>query len=242
MHLGEVGDQLAAALQKEVTRALRAVMHSKSKEDVVYSGLLKNIDIRAGGVVSLTLALDDEYRTLKAECARVVAALPGVTAVRVHMESAKLADSARTTPREKGVGGLAGVKSIIAVASCKGGVGKSTVAVNLAYALAQRDLRVGIFDADIHGPSLPTLVSPRDTTLREVNLGDLRLIVPPQYEGVKCMSYGFVRAPEKPSSGAPPAPPIDRLDPVAALFSAHASAAAIMRGPMVSNIVRPPLC
>jgi Mrp family chromosome partitioning ATPase len=110
-------------------------------------------------------------------------------------------------------------------------VGKSTVAVNLAYALAQKDLKVGIFDADIHGPSLPTLVSPVDTTLRELNFGDLRLVQPPVYEGVKCMSYGFVRPKD--------ATPVNKLaDPVAALFSTHASSAAIMRGPMVSNIVR----
>ena len=142
----------------------------------------------------------------------------------------------KAAPREKGAGGLAGVKHIIAVSSCKGGVGKSTVAVNLAYALAQKDFKVGIFDADIHGPSLPTLVSPVDTTLRELNLGDLKLIVPPVYEGVKCMSYGFVRSAEQRAQNAPP--PVDKLkDPVAALLAAHASAAAVMRGPMVSNVV-----
>jgi len=104
---------------------------------------------------------------------------------------------------------LANVKHIIAVSSCKGGVGKSTVAVNLAYALSLHDFKVGIFDADIYGPSLPTMVSPLSTRLLE---NENKLIDPPVYEGVKTMSYGYVQ--QKPGSGA------------------------VMRGPMVSNLVR----
>ena len=65
-------------------------MHSKSREDIVYSGLLKGVEVRAGGIVSLTLALDAEYRALRAECVRVVSALPDVTAVRVHMDNPSL--------------------------------------------------------------------------------------------------------------------------------------------------------
>ena len=104
--------------------------------------------------------------------------------------------------------GLDSVKSIIAVSSCKGGVGKSMVSVNLAYALSQLGFKVGIFDADIYGPSLPTMVKPEDVTVVENNYGNIRLLSPLIFHGVKLMSHGFVR---KQSS--------------------------VLRGPLVSNIV-----
>jgi metal-sulfur cluster biosynthetic enzyme len=122
LHIGQVGDQAQLALQKSVTKSLRDVVHSKSGQDIVYTGLLKSVEVRAGGIVSLTLGLDEQYRALRAECIRVVSALPGVSAVRVHMESVKIEPAvARAGAREKGVGGLAGVKTIVAVSSCKGG-------------------------------------------------------------------------------------------------------------------------
>jgi Mrp family chromosome partitioning ATPase len=80
------------------------------------------------------------------------------------------------------------VGCLLAVYSCKGGVGKSTVATNLAYSLAARGGRVGIFDADIYGPSLPVMISPEDTTIRS---SDGKTMLPLEYEGVRCMSYGF---------------------------------------------------
>lgn len=85
-------------------------------------------------------------------------------------------------------GGLANVTHVLAVSSCKGGVGKSTVAVNLAFAMAGKGLRVGLFDADVYGPSLPTMVRPRDTELYKEGA----FIVPLEAHGVKLMSFGWV--------------------------------------------------
>ena len=85
--------------------------------------------------------------------------------------------------------GLRGVSHIVAVASCKGGVGKSTVAVNLAYSLAQMGAKVGILDADVYGPSLPTMTSPEPAVLQMD--ADTRDITPCEYEGVKLVSFGF---------------------------------------------------
>lgn len=105
--------------------------------------------------------------------------------------------------------GLDNVTTLLAVSSCKGGVGKSTVAVNLACALTKTGAKVGLFDADVYGPSLPTLVRPDHTELftRE------ELIQPIEYKGMKLMSFGY--APTSPGG----------------------SGAAIMRGPMVTQVI-----
>lgn len=87
--------------------------------------------------------------------------------------------------------GLASVSHIIGVYSCKGGVGKSTVAVNLAYALARKGGRVGLLDLDVYGPSLPLLVSPSDCGIRRSPLGS-GMVHPIEHEHVKLMSLGFV--------------------------------------------------
>jgi len=107
------------------------------------------------------------------------------------------------------------VGALVGISSCKGGVGKSTVAVNLAYALATQGGRVGLLDADVHGPSLPSLVRlpPGSLPLRQD--AQTRLLAPAEADGVRLMSYGFVG--KGASSGAVPA--------------------AVMRGPMVGKTV-----
>jgi Mrp family chromosome partitioning ATPase/DUF971 family protein len=114
-----------------------------------------------------------------------------------------------TSPLRNSNPGLEKVTHLLAVSSCKGGVGKSTVAVNLAYALASTGAKVGLFDADVYGPSLSTMVSPKDTVLYQE--GDM--IVPLEYEGIKLMSFGWVPT-ESGETGA-----------------------AIMRGPMVTQVI-----
>lgn len=104
---------------------------------------------------------------------------------------------------------LEGVQRILAVSSCKGGVGKSTTAVNTALALARYGLRVGLLDADIYGPSLPTLIRPEQTQLFQSEEG---LIQPLEYLNLKVMSFGWI-------------------DPE------QNRGAAILRGPMVSQVV-----
>jgi Mrp family chromosome partitioning ATPase len=114
--------------------------------------------------------------------------------------------------------GLANVAHFVAVYSAKGGVGKSTVAVNLAYELAAMGGRVGLVDLDVYGPSLPVLVQPLDVTIRSSPLGK-GFVYPIQHQNVKLLSLGYVNT----DSGVP--------------GSGQRNGASIMRGPMAGKVV-----
>lgn len=114
--------------------------------------------------------------------------------------------------------GLANVRHFLAVYSCKGGVGKSTTAVNLAYELSRLGGRVGLLDVDIYGPSLPILVKPDDPAVRKSPIGP-GVVKPILHRGVKMLSLGFV----SPQSGVP--------------GSGANTGAAVMRGPMAGRVV-----
>mmetsp|Transcript_17096 Transcript_17096/g.49079 ORF Transcript_17096/g.49079 Transcript_17096/m.49079 type:complete len:628 (-) Transcript_17096:55-1938(-) len=114
--------------------------------------------------------------------------------------------------------GLANVGQFLAVYSCKGGVGKSTVATNLAYELSRLGARVGLLDVDIYGPSLPVLVKPDDPAVRRSAKGS-GMVHPIDHRGVKLMSLGYV----SPNSGVPGSGP--------------AGGPAVMRGPMAGRVV-----
>ncbi len=148
--------------------------------------MLDGVHVR-DGLVQVTLAIkrEDEaaLEPLRQKIEAIVAALPGVKNAAVVFTAHKAAAPAP----QPSAALLPGVKSVIAVASGKGGVGKSTIAVNLAVALAQNGLKVGLLDADIYGPSLPRMVGLN----RKPEVRDGKMI-PLEAWGLRCMSIGFL--------------------------------------------------
>lgn len=174
----------------DVLRALSQIVDPDFGTDIVSCGFVKDLVAdEASGEVSFRLELTTPACPIKdmfeQQANEMVSAIPWVRQVDVTMS----AQPAKPVFMEDMPSGLKAVSNIIAVSSCKGGVGKSTVAVNLAYALAGMGARVGIFDADVYGPSLPTMVSPENRLLEMVP--ETRSIIPTEYLGVKLVSYGF---------------------------------------------------
>lgn len=172
--------------EREVLQALSSVKDPEIHRDLVSLGMIK--DIRLDGPnVSFEVVLTTPACPLKSqierECREALAGLPGVGQVTVRMGSNVVASRGMTQP-----GGIPGVKNAIAVASGKGGVGKSTVSVNLAVALAETGAKVGLLDADIYGPSIPLMMG-----LHKVpDITPDQRIIPLKAHGVKLMSLGFL--------------------------------------------------
>jgi ATP-binding protein involved in chromosome partitioning len=183
-----------APTEASLRAALGRVIDPASGRDIVSAGLLEGLQLR-GGLVQASLRTERAkaaaMEPVRLAAERALAAEPGVqnaTVVLTAHAAPPAAKPAETKPLL-----LPGVKAVVAVASGKGGVGKSTTAVNLAVALAQMGLRVGLLDADIYGPSLPRMLGlQRKPELR----GDR--MIPLDAWGVKAMSIGFLVEEETP--------------------------------------------
>ena len=195
--------------EQQVLAALSTVQEPELGGDLVSRRMIKDVTI-TGGVVSFTVELTTPACPLKdrirAEAEAAVRGLPGVSEVRVEFSA--------NVRRHAGIpeqAAIPGVANVIAVAAGKGGVGKSTVAANLAVALAQEGASVGLLDADVFGPSMPLMFGVRGQPEAVSDENGQAMMIPLQGHGIKLMSVGFL---------------IDDSQPV------------IWRGPMVSQLLR----
>lgn len=193
-----------------VLEALRPVQDPELQKSLVELNMIRNVKIE-GGQVSFTLVLTTPACPLRQfiveDCERAIAPLPGVETVKV--------DVTAETPQQKALpdrNSVPGIKNIVAISSGKGGVGKSTIAVNVAVALAQAGAKVGLLDADIYGPNVPTMLGLTEAKIAVQKDEKGQDILEPSFNhGVKMVSMGFLIDPDQP---------------------------VIWRGPMLNGIIR----
>ncbi|MEE8462180.1 MAG: Mrp/NBP35 family ATP-binding protein [Acidobacteriota bacterium] len=177
-------------LKIDIVDALKSIKDPDLGRDIVSLGFVKDVKF-CGGVAAVTIELTTPACPVKdqmrEEARQAILALDGVDEANVEMTARVRSSSTESSDL------LPGVKNVIPVASGKGGVGKSTVSANLAVALAQSGAQVGLMDADVYGPSIPTLMG---LTEKPVSGPNQQMIPVTQYE-VKIISMGFFLPEEK---------------------------------------------
>jgi ATP-binding protein involved in chromosome partitioning len=204
---------MAAPTEAEIIKTLQTVRDPVSGKNVVEAGLIEGLATR-GGHVTFAVEVAPERgpaaEPLRKACEDAVSRLPGILSVTAVLTAHRERNPRAARPpaaqphahahtHQRGPAptdtskGVAGVGSIIAVASGKGGVGKSTLAVNLALGLSALGLKVGLLDADIYGPSVPRLLA-----IKEKPRSDGKKLFPIEKFGLKIMSIGFLVDEDKP--------------------------------------------
>ncbi len=195
---------MAQADKRQIEQALEQVIYPGSDKSIVALGMVSEIFLSdSKAYFSLTVPADraKELEPLRLAAEKATLGVPGVKAAVVALTANSRPSNAsktpapkappaapRPAPQQQAKAGVPGIGSIIAVASGKGGVGKSTTAVNLALGLQALGLRVGVLDADIYGPSVPRLLGISGRPKQ----GEGRTIMPMENYGLKVMSMGFL--------------------------------------------------
>lgn len=183
----------------QIRKILSEVVHPAKDKDVVSLGMVEKVEIN-GSAVAVTLAFSrhrdplGEY-LVGAVKAALIRNCPKGTQVTVNTVVREV--QAKKPGLDLGIENLADVGKIIAVSSGKGGVGKSTVAVNLAIALSRLGYKVGLADADVYGPSVPRMTATEDRVPEAINDNGRDIILPIEKYGVKWMSIGYFASREQ---------------------------------------------
>ncbi|MCC6144404.1 MAG: P-loop NTPase [Candidatus Hydrogenedentes bacterium] len=173
--------------KEQVLQSLQHIIDPDLGRDIVSLGFVKNIEIEEGTVrfsIELTTPACPVKERFRTQAEAAVQAIPGVERVEVTMTAMEV----KRKPSGPSINTLEEVDAVIAVSSCKGGVGKSTVAAHLARAIQREGHQVGILDTDIYGPSFPTLFNAHNP---DVYMKDQK-IQPVVVDGLKTMSLGFM--------------------------------------------------
>jgi ATP-binding protein involved in chromosome partitioning len=193
-----------------ILAALRPVQDPELQKSLVDLNMIRHVSVTDDGAVKFTLVLTTPACPLKEfiveDCKKAVLPLPGVSSVEVEVTA--------ETPQQKSLPsqqGIDHVKNIVAISSGKGGVGKSSVAVNVAIALAQTGAKVGLLDADIYGPNVPNMMGIGEVELKVDKTTGQDILQPEFNYGVKLVSMAFLIDPDQP---------------------------VIWRGPMLNGIIR----
>src|SRR6266436_2537870 len=183
--------------EDDIRNALKSVKYPGYSRDIVSFGLVKHIAATNGAVsVSLQVTANNPEvaQQIKSESERVLRALPGVNAVYVQVNQPNAPQPAAPQSPWAQQNKVAGIHRIVAIASGKGGVGKSTLSVNLACALRHLGAQVGLLDCDIYGPSIPLMMGINE----KPTISPEEKLVPPVHHGVKLMSMGFLLEGDQP--------------------------------------------